>query len=70
MNTKVNITDRYLLTRLEELREKRGDKTATATASRLLIQALSCVDARGDFRAMPGVVVAGGHDDTHSGAAA
>lgn len=68
MSGKVNITDRYLLTRLEELRAKRGDKSVTATASRLLIQALSCVDARGDFRALPGAASTG--HDAPSGAAA
>lgn len=72
MKQLLQITDPYLLTRIEEVRVKRGDKSATQTATRLLIQALSCVDARGDFRALPGAAVAGagGHDDGHSGAAA
>jgi hypothetical protein len=46
--TAVRITDKYLLKRIESLREQNGESTATTTARRLLVERLAQLELIGD----------------------
>ncbi len=42
--SRINITDKYVLDRVKQVQAQRGDRTATATASTLLIEKITELD--------------------------